>query len=127
MSDTEQGSDASDNQRTFTRIFFDAETVLTQGDNVLLVQLIDIAFKGILVRLLPGQQVDPGQTLDATIHLGGDIQICMNLNVANQHEDMLGLRCNNIDLDSLTHLRRLVELNLGDISLLERELSALQA
>lgn len=127
MNDTEQDSDARDNERAFTRIFFDAETVLTQGDNVLLVQLIDIAFKGILVRLLPGQQVDPEQPLDASIHLGGDIQICMNLSVANQREDMLGLRCNNIDLDSLTHLRRLVELNLGDISLLERELSALQA
>ena len=36
-----------------------------------------------------------------------------------------GLRCLAIDLDSVTHLRRLVELNLGDPALLERELSAL--
>jgi len=31
----------------------------------------------------------------------------------------------HIDLDSISHLRRLVELNLGDEALLERELAAL--
>ena len=31
----------------------------------------------------------------------------------------------HIDLESISHLRRLVELNLGDSSLLERELAAL--
>ena len=36
-----------------------------------------------------------------------------------------GLICRNLDIDSATHLRRLVELNLGDPKLLERELSAL--
>jgi hypothetical protein len=36
-----------------------------------------------------------------------------------------GLDCHNIDLDSVTHLRRLVEFNLGSEELLERELSAL--
>ncbi len=37
----------------------------------------------------------------------------------------LGLRCEDIDVDSITCLRRLVELNLGEPELLERELSAL--
>jgi hypothetical protein len=37
----------------------------------------------------------------------------------------VGLRCDNIDIDSVTHLRRLVELNAGDPNLLDRELSAL--
>jgi len=32
------------------------------------------------------------------------------------------LRCLSIDLDSITHLRRLLELNLGDPQLVEREL-----
>jgi len=37
----------------------------------------------------------------------------------------VGIRCESIDLDSISHLRRLVELNLGDPELLNRELSAL--
>jgi hypothetical protein len=35
------------------------------------------------------------------------------------------LLCHSIDIDSVTHLRRLVELNLGNADLLQRELSAL--
>jgi hypothetical protein len=40
-------------------------------------------------------------------------------------QELLGFVCQYIDLDSISHLRRLVELNLGDGSLLERELAAL--
>jgi hypothetical protein len=40
-------------------------------------------------------------------------------------DDLLGFVCRHIDLESISHLRRLVELNLGDESLLERELAAL--
>jgi hypothetical protein len=32
------------------------------------------------------------------------------------------LKCNFIDVDSISHLKRMVELNLGDASLLNREL-----
>jgi len=35
--------------------------------------------------------------------------------------DHLGFKCQYIDLDSVTHLKRLVELNLGDPEMLERE------
>ena len=37
----------------------------------------------------------------------------------------LGLFCHHIDIDSITHLRRLIELNLGDETLLQRELAEL--
>jgi hypothetical protein len=39
----------------------------------------------------------------------------------------LGFQVQYIDLDSATHLRRLVELNLGDPALLEREFENLLA
>jgi hypothetical protein len=38
---------------------------------------------------------------------------------------VVGLHCRHIDIESLAHLRRLIELNLGDPALLERELAAL--
>jgi hypothetical protein len=37
----------------------------------------------------------------------------------------VGLRCASIDLDSITHLRRLVELNSGDPAILDREFGSL--
>lgn len=120
MADSESGQ-----RRRFTRVFFDAETVLIQDTREWVVQLRDISFQGMLVELLPGQTPDPEQPIDATIHLGGDIQIRMTCRVANHRDHQLGLKCRNIDLDSLTHLRRLVELNVGDTRMLEREFSAL--
>lgn len=126
MNDDNSIADRDSNERRrFTRVFFDAETVLIQGEREWVVQLRDISFQGMLVELLPGQTPDPEQSLAATIHLGGDIQITMTCRVANHHDHQMGLKCCNIDLDSLTHLRRLVELNLGDTTMLEREFGAL--
>ena len=49
----------------------------------------------------------------------------MNVKVAHVEGRYAGLVCEGIDIDSVTHLRRLVELNLGDPDLLDRELSSL--
>jgi hypothetical protein len=45
--------------------------------------------------------------------------------VAHIEDDRVGVSCSHIDLDSAAHLRRLVELNLGDEAQLHRELQAL--
>jgi hypothetical protein len=125
MTDTNGPKTEIQPQRSFTRIFFDAETVVTQDHNIWPVQLIDISLRGILIQVLPDQKIVDDKPVDISIHLGGDIQICMAARVANHHQDKVGLVCEHIDVDSMTHLRRLVELNMGDTSLLERELSAL--
>lgn len=129
MTAQDSGTAANQTQRAFTRIFFDAETVATQevaGEpRFWPVELVDISLQGILIRILPDQHIDPDSPVEINIHLGGDVQICMETEVVNQRGDCLGLTCRHIDVDSMTHLRRLVELNIGDTSLLERELHAL--
>jgi hypothetical protein len=45
--------------------------------------------------------------------------------VAHLEGQHIGIECQDIDLASLTHLRRLVELNTGDSELMDRELSHL--
>lgn len=112
-------------RRAFTRIFFDAETVVMQDEHIWPVKLVDISLRGILIGILPDQVINPDKLVDVSIHLGGGIEIRMETRVANQRGDLLGLTCEHIDVDSMTHLRRLVELNMGDTSLLERELNAL--
>ncbi len=53
------------------------------------------------------------------------VRIVMEGAVAHRGDGRVGLRCTSIDMDSMIHLRRLMELNLGDPGLLERELFAL--
>lgn len=49
----------------------------------------------------------------------------MQVELTHEAKGQLGFVCTNIDLDSIKHLRRLIELNLGDQEELERELGAL--
>jgi hypothetical protein len=119
-------ADPGSNRRAFTRIFFDAESVLMQGEHIWSVQLVDISLKGMLVETEEADQINPQAPVLAMTHLGGDVQIRMQMRVAHREDKRLGLQCESVELESLMHLRRLFELNVGDSSLLERELSALE-
>ena len=62
----------------------------------------------------------------ASVSLGdGKITITMDVVTAHIRDNRIGFCCIHIDLESITHLRRLMELNLGDEEQMNRELSAL--
>lgn len=114
------------NRRHFSRIAFHAPAQLVFADHHDDVTILDLSLKGGLVRLPAGHRARAGE--NCTLHMplpGSTTQIRMQGTVAHIAGSYLGLACRNLDLDSATHLRRLVELNLGDPQLLERELSAL--
>jgi len=112
-------------QRQFSRIPFDVRVTLAHGEQVWETGLIDISLHGALIKEPRDFTSDPEQDYRLSVHLEGGPDICMDVRVAHQENEKLGLNCRDIDVDSITHLRRLVELNLGDPELLERELSAL--
>mgnify|MGYP000521842627 FL=1 len=110
-------------RRRFTRISFDAKTELKSGDNTFHVSLVDVSFNGILVKSDTPLALEIGNEVEATIHLlGNDVAIRTPATLAHKREQEYGFLIENLDIDSLTLLRRLVELNLGDEALLEREL-----
>lgn len=115
---------APDNERRrFTRISFDAETELRHDNQSWVVALSDISFNGILVKSEQPLPLKAGDEVEAVIHLlGDDVVIKTPATMAHNRELEYGFLIENLDLDSLTLLRRLVELNLGDEALLEREL-----
>lgn len=118
----------SNERRHHSRIAFHAPAQLVAADGKLDVVLLDISLKGALVRLPENAALEPGGECALRVQLDplGDA-IRMEARVAHVEDRCAGLLCREIDLDSITHLRRLVELNLGDAALLERELSALIA
>jgi hypothetical protein len=113
-------------RRHFTRLPYDAPAQLTTLDDRLDVKLLDISLKGALVRLPDPGALAPGMLCLLGLPLDGEGQrIAMAVEVAHVQGDHAGLLCRSIDIDSITHLRRLIELNLGDMSLLDRELMTL--
>lgn len=113
-------------QRHFSRIAFDAQAYLRNDTLVWQSALIDVSLKGALVTRPPDWAGHPGEAYTLELVLGDDqLIIRMLVSVAHVDDERIGLQCVNIDIDSITHLRRLVELNLGEPESLERELAAL--
>jgi hypothetical protein len=113
-------------RRRFWRAEFQAEVQLIDaGGRTTPTELLDISLKGALVNVPPQWAGHLGDVCRIDLQLADDAKITMSAVVAHVEGRHVGLRCEDIDLDSITHLRRLVELNAGDPSLLERELGAL--
>ncbi len=115
---------SSGNQRNFSRIAFDAAVTVDAGGEYP-GELLDLSLKGALVRLDARQSVVPGMPATLHIRLSDEQAIDMQATVAHVEGRRAGFRCDHIDVDSITHLARIVELNTGDPELLHRELSAL--
>ncbi len=119
---------AAQDRRRFSRIPFDAVAHINteDGDEFLNCTVLDISLKGLLI-IKPGQwQARLGQACVVDLLLQqGEVVIEMHATVAHVDDDSIGFESREIDLDSITHLKRLMELNLGDEGLLHRELSAL--
>ena len=122
----------SEDRRQHSRNTFHTAAHLVVGNRRIEARVLDLSLKGALVEipeLEPRLTAADDQTcwLDIRLDDTEDDLISMETKVAHAHRNRVGLLCQEIDLDSVTHLRRLVELNLGDPALLERELSALIA
>jgi hypothetical protein len=117
----------AEERRRFSRFMFDARAILHSPSGDIETGLVDISLKGALIsRRADFPPLSAGEivTLDVVL-ADGATHIQMLAEVVHISMDNIGLRRTNIDMDSIGHLRRLVELNLGDTELLERELEAL--
>ncbi|MEW5967829.1 MAG: PilZ domain-containing protein [Pseudomonadota bacterium] len=117
--------DSSRVRRQFSRIAFDAGVVLQTTTGKHACKLVDISLKGALVERLSPWAERAGEPCSLVVQLADDAAIRMTGEIAHVEGGRLGLHCRDIDLDSVTNLRRLVELNLGDEAALNREISAL--
>jgi len=114
-----------ENRRNFTRILFSIKATLEVEEQTYDVSIHDISLNGALVTS-PGNKTPLQGNLGVlSFHLSDDSEVIMHIAVVHENEEEVGLRCNAIDIDSISHLRRLVELNLGDETQLNKELSQL--
>lgn len=115
------------NKRKFDRIQFNAVAKLQTNTQLLPCQLLDISLKGALLKLDGSLKADPTIPYTLIIELSDSTTIIkMDVQIIHEEADHLGVKCVHIDMDSISHLKRLVELNLGDPMLLERNIAALK-
>jgi len=112
-------------RRRYTRINFNSNVILEQNSEHCEASLLDISLNGLLIKTPEYYRIDVAQPLEVHIELADDAQISMRVSLAHSSSEVLGFRCESIDLDSIAHLRRLVELNLTDKNAAERILAEL--
>ncbi|ART48548.1 PilZ domain-containing protein [Acidovorax carolinensis] len=113
-------------RRHFVRVSFDAPALLATATDTFSVHVLDLSLKGALITVPAQVQLRAGMRCQLTLSLTetGN-HIAMSTEVAHVEGLHTGLLCRGIDLDSVTHLRRLIEMQLGDPALLERDLAEL--
>lgn len=116
----------SPEKRRFHRISFDAGCELHCQESVWSSEVLDISLKGVLVKRPESWDVPLKQPCEVVVMLDDhETGIVMAVELRHIEAHRLGFKCQYIDLESATHLKRLVELNLGDQALLEREFAHL--
>jgi len=121
----------ADEQRRFRRVdFVDAVRVVSddvEGNHVASweAECIDISMRGMLLEVPEKFPLEIGMPFEVQLMLSEDVMIEMPCTLVHIEGKQAGFRAEMMSLDSLTNLRRLLELNLADQSEIERELGAL--
>ena len=116
----------TDDKRRFSRITFDADVLLSKDGKEWRTTMLDISLNGLLLNTPDNWNGVEGENYHFEIVFADSSHLIHGeIAVAHHEENRIGFQIASIDVDSVAHLRRLVELNLGDEELLNRELALL--
>ncbi len=118
-------SESHPERRQYSRVNFNAKVDLTQNNSHFSSTIIDLSLNGILLDTPQNYELRADIPAMANIKLGDDTEISMSISLVHSSSEVLGFRCESIDVDSIGHLRRLIELNLEDDNAAERVLNEL--
>ena len=115
-----------ENRRNFTRILFSIKAELNIDNIIYPVSIHDISLNGALVTAIHTDKPIKEKLGTLSFCLAeNEFKLTMFVVVLHEQGNTLGLKCNAMDIGSVTLLRRLIELNLGDSEQINKELSQL--
>lgn len=112
-----------ENKRYYKRINFHVEAAAKIDNIIYTGELYDIALKGALIKMHKKLDPSAGKKCNVMLKLPNSIiTLEFEARIAHQKDTYLGFRFEGADVDSITHLRRLLVLNTGDEEGIDREL-----
>ena len=109
-----------DDRRRYSRVNFDTMATLIQGQQQWQATVLDISLNGVLLETPANFSFDDKLSAEIVLQLAEDAVIRMQVKLVHRRDSVLGFECESIDMDSIVHVRRLVELNLNDPMASER-------
>ena len=100
--------------------------LLQVGGNLYPTKLIDLSLKGALIEVPATSELEVGEACNLSFSLGdADVNIEFDGEITHIEKAAIGIVCNKMELESASHLKRLIELNVGSEDLLHRNLENL--
>ncbi len=112
-----------DDKRYFSRIDFKAKSQIETNDKVYSGELLDLSLRGALLcfkEQIPAKMHD-NCTLTIQLH-SSDIKLLFDAEIVHIHQNNLGFKFISEDVGTMTHLRNLLSLNVGDYDKITDEL-----
>lgn len=113
-------------KRQFCRVPFTTGSRIETTGESLEAEVVDISLKGALLRLPACPSLQRGDHCSVSVALANsDVAISFEAEVAHLRENLVGVKLVKIDLDSMIHLRNLLDLNTANPEQVRKELSFL--
>ncbi len=111
--------------RLFQRVRFAVGAEVEVKGTLYDATLVDISLKGALISVPDHPEPDRGQTCHLMLHLEmSEVTLYFTGMVVRTQDHLVGIKFITIDIDTMIHLRNLLELNSGDPDLIRSELNA---
>ena len=109
-------------KRDYHRVPFKCKSQITVVDRCYECELIDISLRGVLLEIDHENTIGLGSLCHIDIAFAScDIHLQFDAKLVHQEDNHYGFRIESLEIDSLAHLRRLLELNLGDADEIDQE------
>lgn len=113
-------------RRRFSQVVYRTPARIKQNEHRMIAHIHDLSLLGLLLQTNQTPTFDMDQTVDVVFSLSGsDIEISLSAILISIEHHTIRLQIRHIDIEGICHLRRLVELNVGDDAILNRELEYL--
>ena len=111
------------NSRRFRRIPFEAIVTIQTEQAKISAELLDVALKGALVETTSQLGLGLGSECSLNITIpDSPIELNFQARLIHHEDTHYGFLFTSEDLETLTHLRKLIELNTGDVETTRSEL-----
>ncbi len=115
-----------DDRRNFSRVKFLTNAQIDFNNTTYPVNVIDIALNGALLHSEINIPLALKSVCELKVNLAqSDIVLDFVAEVVHREQNNLGVKFIRKDIDTMIHLRRLLELNVGDYERISKELSFL--
>lgn len=112
-------------RRRFHRVGFHADALLKFSIGTIPVEILDISLAGALVKVDSATILEEGSKGSLIVKLSEEVQIKMTGDLLSHDDGSYALHRTLSGPENDHHLRRLLELNLGDPKLMDRDVQTL--